>query len=399
MLEKLLAEQLYGGNGWRIAETVVRATGIEVRLEPARESAVCAGCGETKRRSHDVKTWERRWRHLDAWGVETHVVAPLRRVCCRRCGIRTERVPWARLGSRFTHGFEAEMLNRARESSIAGVSRQLGVHWSTVMRLIKRWVDDAADKHFRRTLRRIGVDEVSYGRGQRKYLTVVWDHARGQVVWIGKGRERDTLEQFFDKLGRRRAHRLYCVTMDMAEGYIGAVRARAPQADIIFDRFHIEQHLTKAVDEVRKQEFWRRGGRYRRAVRGKRFLLLKKRRRLHWRRRRELDALLALNHRLNRAYLLKEQFDHVWRYTTESGMWDALESWRLMLRWTRLKPLQKFWAMIERHMDGVIAWVRGRMTNAALEGNNSHIRGLSQRAHGYRNPDNFILVIFQSSWR
>lgn len=399
MLDEILTRQLYGGNGWRISDERLTAEGIEVYLVPTRESAVCSGCGETKKGFHDTKHRARRWRHLDGWGVHTLVVAPLRRVRCRWCGVRIERVPWARPGSRFTHQFELEMLRRARDTSIAGVCRQLGVHWTTVHRLITRWVKEAADKRFRRPLRMIGVDEISYGRGQSKYLTVVWDHQRGQVIWIGEGREEQTLEQFFDKLGRRRAHRLWCVTMDMAKGYIAAVTQHAPQAEIVFDRFHIERHLTEAVNDVRKQEFWRRGGRYREAIKGKKFLLLKKRRRLHWRRRPQLDALLALNRRLSRAYVLKEQFEHAWTYGTDGGMWDFLLSWRAMLRWTRLTPLLKFWNMIERHKVGVTNWARWHLTNAALEGNNRSIRGLSHRAHGYRNPTNLMHAIYISSWR
>jgi transposase len=399
MLKDILARQLCGGNGWRITDERWSAGGFEITLVPTRESAVCSGCGETKKRFHDTKHWDRQWRHLDGWGIRTMVVAPLRRVKCRRCGVRTERVPWARPGSRFTHAFELEMLRRARDTSIAGVCRQLGVHWTTVQRLIKRWVKEAAEKRFRRRLRKIGVDEISYGRGQSKYLTIVWDHEHGQVVWIGEGREQDTFEQFFLKLGQRRARRLWCVTMDMAHGYIAAVTKHAPQAEIVFDRFHIERHLTEAVNDVRKQEFFRRGGRYREVIRGKKFLLLKKRRRLHWRRRPELDALLALNRRLARAYVLKEQFDQAWRYRTEAGMWDFLLSWRAMLRWTRLRPLLAFWKMLQRHKVGVTNWARWHLSNAALEGNNSRIRGLSQRAHGYRNPTNLMHAIYVSSWR
>jgi len=97
--------------------------------------------------------------------------------------------------------FEAEILKRARTTSIAGVCRQLGLHWTTVMRLITHWVQESIDRRFRRKLRLIGVDEVSYGRGQNKYLTIVWDHEAGHVVWIGKGKEEDTLKEFFEKLG------------------------------------------------------------------------------------------------------------------------------------------------------------------------------------------------------
>ena len=292
--------------------------------------------------------------------------------------------------------FEAEILKRARTTSIAGVCRQLAVHWTTVMRLIEHWVLEATERRLRRKLRFIGVDEVNYGRGQTKYLTIVWDHEAGHAVWIGKGKDERTLNQFFEKLGRRRARRLVAVTMDMAQGYINAVREHAPQADLVFDRFHIERHLTEAVNEVRKAEFWRKGGRYREAIRGKKFLLLKKRRRLHWRRRRELDELFRLNRRLHAAYMLKEQFDEVWSYRTETGMAEALHRWRRLLRWQRLAPLVRFWAMIGRHWHGVLAWAKHRLSNAALEGNNSRVRGISQRAHGYRNPDNLMQILYFS---
>jgi transposase len=169
-------------------------------------------------------------------------------VYCRRCGIGVERVPWARPRARLTQMFESEILRRARTTSIAGICQQLGLHWTTIMRLITHFVEDVASRRFRRRLRYIGVDEVSYGQGQHKYLTVVWDHDAGHVVWIGKGREQATLDEFFHKLGPRRARRLVTVTVDMARGYINAVLEHAAQADIVFDRFHIERHLTEAVN-------------------------------------------------------------------------------------------------------------------------------------------------------
>ena len=94
--------------------------------------------------------------------------------------------------------------------------------------------------------------------------------------------------------------------------------------------------------------------------------------------------------------MIKEQFDEVWGYRTEFGMGDALQRWRRLLRWQRLGPLCRFWAMIERHWFGVLAWAKHGLTNAALEGNNSRIRGISQRGHGYRSPDNLIQVLYFS---
>lgn len=399
VLTRILTEQLFAAKGWHVAAVERDAKQrVVIHLKPTRASAICSGCGETKTRLHDVKP-SREWRHVDGWNVPTVVRSLVRRVRCRHCGVRIEQVPWARTRSRFTHAFEAEVLRRARDTSILGVCRQLGLHWTSVMRLIERWVEESAARHFRAPLRRIGVDEVSYGRGQSKFLTVVWDHDRTRIVWIGHGRDRDTLSAFFTKLGPRRSKRLKVVTMDMAQGYIAAVQAHAPHAAIVFDRFHIERYLTWAVDEVRKREFWRRGGAYRDAVRGKRFLLLRKYRRVHWRQRGDLVDLLVMNRRLFRTYVVKEQFEHVWTYTTERGMRDFLLRWRRLLNWSRIKPLIRFWEMLMRHIDGVVAWAKHRLTNAALEGNNARIRGISQRAHGYRNPNNLMLVLYHASWR
>jgi transposase len=398
VLLSILTEQLFAAKGWRVAATRREAKRVIVDLEPTRGSAICSSCGETKTHIHDVKP-ARSWRHPDLWNVPTLVRAAPRRVRCRHCGVRIEQVPWARTRSRFTHDFEADVLRRARDCSISGVCRQLGLHWTSVMRLIERWVEESAARQFRRPLRSIGVDEVSYGRGKRKYLTIVWDHTRARVVWIGEGRERDTLDAFFAKLGPRRSRRLRVVTMDMWQGYIGSVHAHAPLAEIVFDRFHIERYLTQAVEEVRRREFFRRGGAYRGAVRGKKWLLLTKFRRLRRRKRRELIQLLVMNRRLFKAYLFKEQFEHAWTYRTEKGMRDFLERWRALLKWSRLTSLIAFYDMLMRHIDGVVAWARYRMTNAALEGNNSRVRAISQRAHGYRNPNNLMLVLYHASWR
>lgn len=397
MLTRILTGQLRVAKGWRITDVTKAEHGMVFTLLASKATAVCSGCGETKHRIHDHKP-ARSWRHLDAWGVATYVRTQLRRVRCRHCGVRVEQVPWARTRSRFTHEFEAEILGRARDTSISGVCRQLGLHWTSVMRLIERWVAEAAERQFRKPLRYIGVDEVSYGRGQNKYLTIVWDHQRSRIVWIGRGKDRDTLDTFFKKLGETRARKLVAVTMDMAQGYINAVKAAAPQADIVFDRFHIERYLTKAVDEVRKQEFWRRGGHYRDAVRGKKWLLLKKHRRLRGRKRGELALLLMQNQRLFRAYVLKEQFDHAWSYTTEKAMMAFIARWRQSLNWTRLTPLIEFWELLMRHIDGVVAWAKHHLSNAALEGNNTRVRCISQRGRGYRNPNNLMLVLYHASW-
>jgi transposase len=184
--------------------------------------------------------------------------------------------------------------------------------------------------------------------------------------------------------------------MDMAPGYIQATRTAAAQATIVFDRFHIERHLTRAVDEVRKEEFFRQGEYGRRLLRGKKWLLLRRHRRVHWRRRSVLYDLLALNRRLCRAYVAKELFEHFWSYRSREGAFTFLSRWAASLRWQRLQPLRRFADMLFKHLDGVLAWAKERITNAALEGNNARIRGLSHRAHGFRNVANLVERIYHA---
>jgi transposase len=189
--------------------------------------------------------------------VPTLVRAALRRVHCRHCGVRIEHVPWARTRSRLTHAFEAEVLRRARDCSASGVCRQLGLHWTSVMRLIEHWIRDSAARRFKKPRRVIGVDEVSYGRGKRTIVWITPGHAWSGSAEPGARHPGCLLHQ----ARPRRSRRIRVVTMDMWQGYIGPVQAYAPLAEIAFDRFHIERYLTQAVEEVRRQAFFRRGAR------------------------------------------------------------------------------------------------------------------------------------------
>src|SRR5205823_4710513 len=92
----------------------------------------------------------------------------------------------------------------------------------------------------------LGIDEVSRAKGQR-YLTLVYDLERHRLVWAGEGRTRDTIDGFFRWLGRRRGRSVQVVCCDMWDPYVEAVQTHLPHAQLVFDRFHIVQHLNRAV--------------------------------------------------------------------------------------------------------------------------------------------------------
>lgn len=367
---------------------------VVIRVEPTRHWGFCSGCGRVCKRLRGTPKRRRRWQHLELGLYRSVIESPLRRVHCGRCGLVLEAVPWARPGSRLSRELEDAMLRLARQASFLAVARHYGVGWKVVSALVARLIRWFTKRPRRHALRVIGVDEISYGRGQSKYLTVVWDHEAGEVVWVGSGREGEVLGRFYAMLGKRRCAKLRVVTMDMWPGYIRETKRAAPQSTIVFDRFHIERHLTRAVDEVRKEEFFRRGAEGRKVLRGKKWLLLRKHRRVHWRRRPELYQLLRLNRRLCKAYVLKELFERFWSYTTRRTAGTFLDWWTGLLRWQRLPPLRRFAQMLYDHLDGVLAWATVRKTNAALEGNNARIRGLSQRAHGFRNVGHLIERVY-----
>src|SRR3954468_10809337 len=164
--------------------------------------------------------------------------------------------------------------------------------------------------------------------------------------------------QFYAWLGERKSSRVRLAVMDMWKPFRLATNARAPQAAILFDKFHVIRHLGEALDAVRKSEYARLAGRQRRYIKGQKYTLLSRRENLTLNGKKALKALLSANKRLNTAYVLKESFGQLWSYERESWARRFFENWRASLKWQRLKPYEKFAAMIDRHWDGIAAYCR-----------------------------------------
>ena len=120
-------------------------------------------------------------------------------------------------------------------------------------KIVERVVADHLDTRPFQNLVAIGVDEISYRRGQR-YLTTVVDHHAGSIVRRAPGRNAATLNAFFAALGDRK-HSIRAVSIDMSGGYQQAIRDSIPHADICFDPFHVVRLAQRAVDQVRRDEW------------------------------------------------------------------------------------------------------------------------------------------------
>lgn len=351
----------------------------------------CARCGRVIVRVKDYST--RHWRHLDLWGVKTFLRARIARLVCWFCGATTQPVPWAAHRSRFTYPFERQVAWLAQKTDLTAVSRFFRITWRSTHRIIRRVVSRKLDDSRLDGLRLIGIDEISYRRRHR-YLTLVVDHVRGRVVWARDGRKAKVLRRFFWDLGPQRRHQLQAVSMDMWRAYIHVVRRFARQARIVFDRFHIVRYLNDAVDQVRRELVATLEGEARRNLKHTKFPLLRSRQSCSPHDRRVLEDQVRANRPLYRAWLLKDDFMDLYTYKQEAAARRFLEGWLQRATRSGLKPIQRVARLLQKHLDGVVAWVRWPISNSRVEGTNNRIRLLSHRSFGVHSAQALIGLVY-----
>ena len=360
-----------------------------VRRKRGNRKLVCSGCGRKLGEVYD--TYEREVRDLPCFEFRTTVVVELYRVRCPDCGIKTEKVPQLPSKAPFSKRFEEAVGLACESAAVRRVARQFGLAASTVramdLRYLKRW----AGSRRKPALRDMGIDEIYLGKKQ-KFLTVVSNLQTGEPLWMGPERKKETLDEFFSQqvsAFQRSAIRAACV--DMWEPYRQSLEQWVPQCQIIYDKFHVLQHASAAVDEVRRAEFFRKGGRAREIVKGKRWLLLSRWIHLDRKKKQQLNELFALNRKLLKAYLLKESLARLWNYTYEGAMLRYLQGWIDQLRWQRLKPMQKLAKMLLDHLEGILNYCRTKIPMGVVEAVNGNIKSLLRRGRGYRNL-NYLLL-------
>jgi transposase len=171
----------------------------------------------------------------------------------------------------------------------------------------------------------------------------------------------------------------------MWEPFRQSIEQWAPRCRIVYDKFHIMQHANQAIDEVRRAEFFRKGGHMRGLVKGKRWLLLTRWVNLTSDKRQKLNSLFALNRKLFKAYVLKESLDRLWSYRYEGAMFNYLQRWIGQLRWQRLRPFEKLADMLVNHLDGILNYCRTKVPMGMVEAINGNIKSLLRRGRGYSN--------------
>lgn len=339
-------------------------------------------------------------RDLDAGAARIYLEFEYRRVACPRCkAVKRETLSWLAQSARFTQRFEDRIGELCREMSVTRVAELNNLSWDQVWRMEKSYMRRLLERHPpSEHLRAIGIDEISVRKGHA-YVIVVADLDQRRPIWLGgQGRTEEDLQHFFDQMGPERCKSLELAVMDMWKAFRNATLKNAPGAQIVYDKFHVMRHLSNALDQVRRSEYKRVNDKERKFIKGQRYTLLSHQANLDLEGQRALRALLKANKRLHKAYLLKESFGQLWDYKNPLWARKFFESWKSQLRWQRLKPFEKFAAMIERHWDGIVSYCHPdhKVSLGFMEGVNNKIRVIQRRAYGIKDQEYLMLKVITS---
>jgi len=309
--------------------------------------------------------------------------------------VKQEKLDWLADYPFCTKRFAFYVGRRCRDSTIRDVAEEQRLDWKTVKALEMQYMREQLRRLGIPGPKAIGLDEVSIRKGH-DYRVVVSDLERKRPIWFGgKDRSEASLDLFFAWLGTKKSKGIRLAVMDMWKPFRNSTRRNAPQAAILFDKFHIMRNLGEALDQIRKSEYARLSGKKREFIKGQKYTLLSHRENLSLDGRTALKKLLKANKRLNTAYLLKESFGQLWEYKKEGWARRFFDNWRAALKWQRLKPYEDFAQMIESHWEGIVAFSQWeeKVSLGFVEGLNNKIRVIQRRSYGLRDEEYLRLKV------
>lgn len=357
---------------------------------------VCSGCAE-KRPGYDHLP-ERTWQFVPLWQMTVLLVYSPRRVQCPKCGIKVEQVPWGDGKHATTVEYRRFLAVWARRLSWQEVANVFGTSWDTVYRCIDYTVRWGLVHRVISGVTAIGVDEIQVHRGH-KYLTLVYEISGGcrRLLWIGRERREETLQKFFDLLGDQIVPTLQYVCSDMWKAYIKVIRERAGDAVHVLDRYHVMSMMNKAIDKVRAGEArqMKQDG-YEPVLKNSRWCLLKRPANLTSNQTVTLKELLKYNLQSTRAYLLKEDFQRFWKYSSPGWARRFLNEWCTRTMRSKLEPMKRVAKTIRKHQDLLVNWflADGKISAGIVEGLNNKAKLTMRKSYGFRTDDALEIALY-----
>ena len=335
-------------------------------------------------------TEDKVWRHLDFFQHKCYLSARVPRVERSDGNVRQVSVPWSRPGSGFTLLFEAySMLLIESEMPVNKVADCVKVTAPRVWRVFDYWIERARSKDDLSDVCELGIDETSSKKGHN-YVTTFVDMEKHRVIDVQPGKDSEVVTNFVEQLelkgGDRKQIEQVCI--DMSPAFIAGSLEMFANSQLTFDKFHIIQHLNKAMDEVRKKE--RIGNEL---IKNHKYTFLRPNKRLTEKKRNELEYITMLYPHLGEAYRLKEMFLDVFDIDDPEQAKGYLKFWCDIVVETGIQPFIKFVNLIKAHWFGIVNYFDSKLTNGILEGINSKIQLAKRRARGFRNIKNYMNMI------
>lgn len=364
---------------------------LHLGVKPFKNGCLCPKCG---RRCKILRFLDKRvWRDVVVCGIPVFFHYSPKEVLCPTHGPIMERIPWADYRSRVTYRLELMILTLTQQMTQKAVSGLVKIPPSTLSELIHRVIHREREGHKIRGLKVIGIDEISYAKG-RKFITLVYDMERGCVVWIGKGKGKETIDSFFTKeLSQYQRDKIQVACCDMAKAYISSIKEHCKNATLVLDKFHIIQSLNKAVDAVRK-DVWREACKTgRQAIKGVRWLIAYSSASRSQGQTRKINLLEKSNNKIYRAWLLKDNFEHFWDYVSPGHAANFLNAWITRALRSRIDSMKEFALMLRRHQDNILSFIKEPVTNARAEGINRLLKIIKNRSSGFKSLQGFENMI------
>lgn len=360
---------------------------VVIALEYVEDHVICPDCAA--RCSFQDHAPLRRWRHLDTMQFETVLEARVPRGQCDQCGVKTAAVPWAGKHSRFTWLFEAFAIDvLVASGSVRAAALLLGLGWETTHTIMARAVKRGLSVRQLEGIRQVGLDEKSFGRGQ-DYVSVMTDPVESRVIDVVPGRTEESANSLWKSLTAEQRAGIEAVSIDMWQAYENSVRTQAPQAAIVYDKFHIAKYLNEALDKVRREEHQELKAKGDHRLTGSRQLWLFHPEHLDEVRDAEFSALRKQQLRTSRAWGLKDYFRWFWTYPDAESAKTFFHEWYAWASRSRLKPIKKVAKMLRDRLPNILTWFQHRISNSTSEGFNSRIQNLKSNARGFRNFNNY----------
>lgn len=351
--------------------------------------AICSICG-LKGKLHDTLP-TRAFEFIPIWGFPVFLIYAMRRVNCKKCGVKVEKVPWADGKNQMCNVYRKYLADWAKDLSWQAVANRFKSSWQSICRAVQWVVAYGLENQDISNVQAIGVDEVQYHKGHT-YMTLVYQIDKGsrRLLWVGKKRTQETLNRFFSDMwnkDRKFRKNIKVVCSDMWKAYLNVIAKKTPDALNVLDKFHIMQKLNKALDEIRSEEAKRLKKEGKKTIlKHSRWCFLKRKFNLTRSQKGKLNELVDMNLNIMKAYILKEQFHKFWEYKSPTWAGKFLDNWCELVHDAELEPLNRFTRTLQNHRELILNYfIAGKQYNSGIvEGLNRRVNLTVRKSFGFR---------------